>query len=158
MSVYQNNEESYSEMIQDYPLSLDAMHSGIVNSDTISMYQRQNNREEINRSLSWGERLDAAGTGLAHGVTSYAPEQILRAMRTIGKIFHSEDLQAFASEEIDKELEKRRLDPYYKVPKDWMDDGWGRSLYEGFRGVSSSSLAMLPPCLFLERKRLVLPC
>ena len=120
------------------------MYSALASPNTIRQYQQRNNREEAEADLSWGERLEAGYTGLAHGLTSYGPEQMYRALRTMGKIFGSQDLQDFASEGVERELKIRELDPYYKVPENWHMDGWGRSLYEGFRGMSSSALAMLP--------------
>ena len=120
------------------------MYSALSSGNSIRSYQKQNNLEEVTTGLSWGERLEAGYTGLAHGVTSYGPEQLYRAMRTIGRVVGSDDLQNFASEGIDRELRTRELDPFYTVPENWQTDGWGRSLYEGMRGISSSAYAMLP--------------
>ncbi|MCD8139843.1 MAG: hypothetical protein LUE17_08715 [Planctomycetaceae bacterium] len=124
--------------------SLQRLYAGLTSADTIRQYQKRNNQEEVAESLSWGERLRAGYTGLAHGLSSYGPEQLYRAMKTTGKIFGSQDLQDFASEGIARELRIRELDPFYKVPEGWHQDGWGRSLYEGMRGISSSAYAMLP--------------
>lgn len=134
---------NYSPFDQDDP-ALTPMFSALQSADTIRHYQQQNNKEEVNKGLTWGERLEAGYTGLAHGLTSHGPEQLYRAMRTIGKIVGSDDLQAFASDGITREERLRELDPFYHVPEGWQTDGWGRSLYEGMRGVSSSAYSMLP--------------
>lgn len=88
--------------------------------------------------------MDAGYTGLAHGLTSYGPEQLYRATQTLGKILGSDSLQQFGTEGIDPEKRIRELDPFYQVDPNWMTDGWGRSLYEGFRGISASAYGMLP--------------
>ena len=120
------------------------MYSALTSGDTIRRYQQHNNKEEVAKSLPWSERLQAGYTGLAHGLTSEGPEQIYRTLRTLGKIVHSDDLQAFASEGIEREKKIRELDPYYTVPDDWLKDEWSRSLYEGMKGLSASSYSMLP--------------
>lgn len=146
MMQFLNDDSSlmYGMEEPSYSPELEPMYSGLASGHTIRHYQKQNNIEEVTAGLSWGERLKAGATGLAHGLDSYGPEQMYRAMRTIGKIFGSDDLQAFATEGIDRELKLRELDPWYEVPEGWHQDGWGRSLYEGFRGLTSSAYAMLP--------------
>ena len=123
---------------------LQPLYSGLASGNTIRHYQQQNNREEVAESLPWGERLRAGYTGFAHGLSTYGPEQIYRSLRTLGKIVGSDDLQTFATDGIDRELRIREIDPYYQVPESWHKDGWGRSLYEGSRGIASSAYGMLP--------------
>lgn len=124
--------------------SLQPLYSGLASANTLRHYQQKNNQEEVAVSLPWSERLRAGYTGAAHGLLSHGPEALYSAMRTVGKIVGSDDLQAFATEGIETEKRLRELDPFYRVPDDWYKDGWGRSLYEGTKGITSSVYGMLP--------------
>ncbi len=126
------------------PGDYEPVYSALASADTIRHYQQYNNKEEVAESLPWSERLQAGYTGFAHGLTSHGPEQLYRALETVGKIIGSDDLEGFARDGIDRELKIRELDPFYRVPENWQTDGWGRSLYEGMRGISASAYSMLP--------------
>lgn len=93
------------------------MYSALASGDTIRHYQKQNNLEEANAGLSWGELFEAGYTGIGHGLTSYGPEQAYRVLRTVGKIFGSEDLKTFATQGIERELRLREIRKMWAIHK-----------------------------------------
>lgn len=120
------------------------VYSALSSTNFYRPNQRENNEDEAAENATWDDRIRAGYTGVAHGLVSHGPEQLYRALKTVGKIINSDSLRDYADEGIQRELQAREADPYYQVPENWMKDEWSRSLYEGTRGIASSAYAMLP--------------
>lgn len=104
--------------------------------------------DALREEMSWTEAIqnrgEALGYGALHGITSTAPEQAYRAIRTISRMLGDDDTYAWASDNIREIAVERKTDPFYKVDPQWVNDEWGRSLYEGANSLTSSIVLGLP--------------
>ena len=152
MSVLGSEWDDWDDDLDDPRMSTRQDLSNIAgylhNPNAVVPYIRQNAEDTQESSMSWGDYFDAAWTGAKHGVTTYGPEQLYRAARTIarmgGNLFDTSGIQDWASEGIEANLRARQEDPWYRADPKWMESEWGRSLYQGFSSFTSSMMTYLP--------------
>ena len=120
------------------------MTSAFANENTLVPYLRNNEKNKLDESLTWGEMFDAAWTGTKTGIGSYAPERFYRALRTVGSMIGSDDLQEWAAQGIEENVRERTEDPWYQPDESWMKKEWGRAIYEGFANHTASLATMVP--------------
>lgn len=140
-------DDSYDVSDFSYP-QMASVYSNLANPNALTPFLQQNALNKKESSLTWGESFDAAWTGVAHGFTTYGPEQLYRAARTLarmgGVVFDTSGIQQWATDGINEQLEERIRDEWYRPDPRWMESEWGRSLYQGFANFTSSMMSHLP--------------